>query len=66
MKFGMRKPSVKKALTARTKGKMKRAVKKAVIPGYGKKGFGFIKNPKRSIKNKIYKKSTFGIGDLFK
>ena len=37
MKFGMRKPSLKKSLKARTTGKAKRAIKKAVIPGYGKK-----------------------------
>lgn len=38
MKFGMRKPSVKRSIKARTTGRAKRAVKKAVIPGYGKKG----------------------------
>ena len=47
MKVGMRKPSVKKSIKARTTGKAKRAVKKAVIPGYGKKGSGWIKDPKR-------------------
>ena len=66
MKFGMRKPSVKKSLSARTKGKATRAVKKEVVPGYGKKGSGLIKDPKRSVKNKVYKKTTFGIGDLLK
>ena len=43
MKFGVRKPSIKKSFKARTTGKAKRAVKKAVIPGYGKKGMGWIK-----------------------
>lgn len=66
MKFGMRKPSLKKSFKARTTGKAKRAVKKAVIPGYGKKGMGFIKNPSRSVKQKIYKKTTFSFWDLFK
>lgn len=66
MKIGMRKPSLKKSLKARTTGKAKRAIKKALIPGYGKKGMGFIKNPKKSIKNKVYKKTTFSIWDLFK
>ena len=66
MKLGMRKPSLKKAFKARTTGKAKRAVKKAVIPGYGKKGMGFIKNPSRSVKQKIYKKTTFSFWDLFK
>ncbi len=65
MKFGMRKPSVKKSIKARTTGKVKRKVKKAVIPGYGKKGRGML-NPKKAVKNKIYKKTTFSIFDLFK
>lgn len=66
MKFGMRKPSLKKSLKARTTGKAKRAIKKAVIPGYGKKGSGWAKNPKKAAYNKAYKKTTFGISDLFK
>lgn len=66
MKFGMRKPSLKKSIKARTTGKAKRALKKAVIPGYGRKGAGWIKNPKKAAYNKIYKKTTFSIFDLFK
>lgn len=66
MKIGVRTPSLKKSISARTTGKMKRAVKKATIPGYGKKGMGLIKDPGRSIKNKIYKKTTVSIWDLFK
>ena len=43
MKFEMRTPSIKKSIKARTTGKAKRAVKKALIPGYGKKvQYGFI------------------------
>ena len=66
MKFGMRKPSLKNSIKARTTGKLKRKIKKSIIPGYGKKGIGFIKSPKKSIKNKIYKKTTFSIWDIFK
>lgn len=66
MKFGMRKPSLSKSLKARTTGKAKRAVKKAVIPGYGKKGAGWVKNPKKSAYNKVYRKTSFSIFDLFK
>ncbi|MET1928454.1 hypothetical protein ABXM71_09195 [Enterococcus faecium] len=66
MKIGMRKPSIKKSIGARTTGKAKRAVKKAVIPGYGKKGTGWIKNPKKAAYNKVYKKTTFSFWDLFK
>lgn len=66
MKLGMRKPSIKKSIKARTTGKAKRAIKKAVIPGYGQKGMGMLKDPKRAVKNKIYKKTTFSIFDIFK
>ena len=66
MKFGIRKPSLKKSIAARKTGKIKRSIKKTLIPGYGKKGMGLIKDPKKSIYNKIYKKTTFSIFDLFK
>ena len=66
MKFGMRKPSIKRSISARTTGKAKRAIKKALIPGYGKKGMGWIKNPKKAAYNKVYRKTTFSVFDLFK
>ena len=66
MKFGVRKPSLKKSFSARTTGKAKRQLKKAVIPGYGKKGTGWIKNPKKAAYNKVYKKTTVSLWDLFK
>lgn len=62
----MRKPSIKKSFKARTTGKAKRKVKKALVPGYGKKGMGYIKNPKKAVYNKVYKKTTFSFWDLFK
>ena len=54
MKFGMRKPSLRKSISARTTGRAKRALKKALLPGYGKKGSGWLKNPKKAAYNKIY------------
>ena len=66
MKFGMRKPSLKKTIRARTTGRAKRAIKKSVIPFYGKKGSGWIKDPKKAAYNAVYKKTTFSIFDLFK
>ncbi|NST57351.1 hypothetical protein HRG71_13770 [Enterococcus faecalis] len=66
MKVGMRKPSIKKSISARTTGKAKSKFKKAVIPGYGQKGTGFIKNPKKAMYNKVYNKTTFSFWDLFK
>ena len=66
MKFELRTPSLKRSLSARTKGRATRAVKKALIPGYGKKGMGWIKNPKKAAYNKVYNKTTFSVWDLFK
>ena len=66
MKFGIRTPILKRSLKARTTGKAKRSVKKALIPGYGKKGMGWIKNPKKAAYNKVYKKTSFSIFELFK
>ncbi len=59
MNIGMRTPSIKKSFNTRTTSKMTRAVKKSVNPLYNKRGIGFAKNPTRSIKNSVYKKTTF-------
>jgi hypothetical protein len=59
MKFGLRKPSLKRSFKARTTGKLKRKIKKMLIPGYGKKGTGWLKNPKKALYNKIYNKTSF-------
>ena len=53
-----RKPSLKASFKARTTGRAKRVVKRAIIPGYGKKGTGFIKNPKRSMYNAVYHRTS--------
>ncbi|BDR52685.1 hypothetical protein KIM372_05920 [Bombiscardovia nodaiensis] len=66
MKIGMRKPSLKRSISARTTGKLKREVKKAVIPGYGRRGMGWVKNPKKAARNAVYRRTTFSIWDLFK
>lgn len=66
MKFGIRKPSIKRSISARTTGRAKRAVKKALIPGYGKKGMGWITNPKKAAYNKVYNKTSIGLGSLLK
>lgn len=66
MKYGMRKPSLKKSIKARTTGRAKRAVKRSINPLYGKKGMGMIKNPEKAIKNKIYHKTTFGMSDVLR
>ena len=66
MKIGMRTPNLKRAFKARTIGKSKKAMKKMINPLYNKKGVGFVKSPRKSITNSIYKKTTFSFWDLFK
>lgn len=66
MKIGIRKPSLKRSISSRTTGKLKRSVKKALIPGYGKKGMGWIKNPKKAAYNKVYNKTSIGLGSILK
>lgn len=66
MKFGVRKPSIKRSIKARTTGKLKRKAKKAVNPLYGKKGMGLINNPKKAVYNKVYNKTTVSARDVGK
>lgn len=66
VKFGPRKPSFKKSFSARTTGRAKRAVKRSIDPTYGKKGAGWIKDPKKAAYNKMYNKTTFSVTDGIK
>lgn len=66
MKFGIRKPNIKNSIKARTTGRAKRMVKKATNPLYGKKGMGFINNPKKAVYNKVYNKTSISAFDVFK
>lgn len=65
MKYGIRKPSLTKSISARTKGRATRAIKRAIIPGYGKRGMGLL-HPKRALYNRVYRRTTFSIFDLGK
>lgn len=63
MKFGMRKPSLKKRVAART------SLKRQVIHRAGlkmPKGKGWIRNPKKYTYNKVYQKTTFDLLKLVK
>lgn len=66
MKYGFRTPSLRRSISARTTGRAKRAIKRAIIPGYGRKGMGLLTNPRKSIYNRIYRRTTFGLGDILK
>lgn len=64
MKVGMRKPNIKKSISARTTGKVKRTLKSSIDPTYGKKGMGYIKDPKKAVYNKVYNKTSFSVLDM--
>ena len=66
MKIGVRKPSIKKSIKARTTGRVKRSIKRSINPFYGKKGMGFIHNPKKAAYNAVYRRTTVGIRDVAK
>lgn len=63
MKFGPRKPSLKKRISART------SIKRQVVHRAGLKmprGYGWVRNPKKYMYNKVYNRTTFDIFKLFK
>lgn len=66
MKLGLRTPSLKKSIKARTTAKTKRKIKSTINPLYGKKGMGWVNNPKKAMYNKVYHKTSFSIWDLIK
>ncbi|MGI6344168.1 MAG: hypothetical protein ACOX18_03755 [Bacillota bacterium] len=63
MRFGLRRPSLKKRLSART------SPKRFVRHNLGLKaprGWGWLTNPKKAAYNRIYNRTTFSIADIFK
>lgn len=52
MKIGFKKPSIDKSISARTKGRATRAIKKSIVPEYGKKGMGIL-HPKKKLYGKV-------------
>lgn len=60
----MRKPSLKRSISARTTGRLKREVKRSYNPLYGRKGMGWINNPSKAMYNKVYHQTTFSAKDV--
>jgi hypothetical protein len=63
MKFGMRTPSLKKRISART------SIKRQIVHRAGLKmprGYGWLRNPKKYAYNKVYNRTTFDIFKLIK
>ncbi|CDX39173.1 conserved hypothetical protein [Mesorhizobium sp. ORS 3359] len=63
MKFGIRTPSIKRSLAART------SVKRIVRHNLGLKaprGMGWVTNPKRAAYNRIYDRTTVSLWGLLR
>jgi hypothetical protein len=63
MKWGFRKPSSRKRVAARLS--WKRYVRNSLglkVP----RGWGWLTNPHKALYNRVYRRTTFGIDDLFK
>ncbi len=63
MKFGIRTPSIKKRISART------SIKRQVVHRLGIKmprGYGFLRNPKKAVYNKVYNRTSFDVFKLLK
>ena len=58
MKYGYRIPNIKKSISARTTGSVKRKLNKTINPLYEKKGIGYINNTEKVVYNKVYNKTT--------
>lgn len=63
MKFGIRKPSLKKSLAART------SVKRMVKNSLGLKaprGYGWLTNPKKAAYNRVYNRTSISWASLLR
>ena len=59
MKFGFRRPSLRKRFAARTS--WKRAVRHS-LGLKAPRGWGWVTNPRRAAYNRIYNRTTIGLG----
>jgi hypothetical protein len=63
MKWGFRKPSLRKRIAARTS--LKRYLRHSL--GFkAPRGWGWLTDPKKAAYNRVYYRTTFGLNDLFR
>ncbi|MBO9558732.1 MAG: hypothetical protein J7515_09115 [Caulobacter sp.] len=63
MKLGIRKPSLRKSIAARTS--LKRVVRHS-IGLKAPRGYGWPTNPKKAAYNRVYNRTSFGLIKLLK
>ena len=61
MKFGIRKPSIRRSIAARTS--VRRMIRSKIR---APRGYGFITNPKKAAYNRIYNRTSVSFWKLFK
>jgi hypothetical protein len=60
MKFGIRRPSIRKRIAARTSWKR---VARHSLGFKAPRGYGWLTNPKRAAYNRLYNRTTVGWGE---
>lgn len=63
MKWGLRRPSLNKRIAARLS--LKRFVRHS-LGVKAPRGWGWLTNPRKALYNRVYRRTTFGIEDLFR
>lgn len=63
MKFGLRTPSLKKRISARTSLKRQVTHRAGIMMP---RGYGWVRNPKKYAYNKVYNRTSFDIFNLLK
>lgn len=63
MKYGMRKPSLRKSIAARTS--TKRLVRNA-LGLKAPRGYGWLTNPRRAAYNRVYDRTTFSFWSILR
>lgn len=63
MKYGMRKPSLRKSIAARTSWKR---YARHSLGLKAPRGWGWLTNPKKAAYNRVYRRTTFGWQDLLR
>ena len=60
----LRKPSIKKSISASATGRLSKDIMRAIDPYYGKKGIGWIKNPEKALYNYLYYRTTVSLDNV--
>jgi hypothetical protein len=63
MKFGMRKPSIRKSIAARTSGKR---IFRQSLGLRAPRGWGWLTNPRKAAYNRVYNRTSFSFWSILR